>query len=60
MDRGTKSQLELFPDNLPNWGAVPPERQHDLRQSLSQLLELALQWPSLQHIQPQDQENHHV
>ncbi len=62
MDRKTNPQLSLFPDESPDWKAMPQECQHDLEEALSQLIELALQWPSLQHVQPQNQnsENQHV
>lgn len=39
MDRSSKPQLALFADELPHWEALSPERQEDVQQVLSLLLE---------------------
>ena len=56
-------QLALFPAELPNWESLPRERQQDLQQVLSLLLEQMLSpptEPSVDHPQKHAEEKPHV
>lgn len=63
MNRQANPQLVLFPDAaLPHWKSLPQDRQRELQEVLSQLLEQALQWQSSTIHDPKNQitEKHHV
>jgi hypothetical protein len=62
MDRQSKPQLALFPDELPRWDQLSPERQDEVQEILALLLERSLQ-PSgstTQSTSSSDREKSHV
>lgn len=62
MHRKPKPQRTLFPDDLPNWETLSQERQDQVREVLSLLLEKSLQphsWTT-QHPQHQNAEKARV
>ena len=62
MHHKPKPQLALFPDDLPKWETLSQERQDQVREVLSLLLEKSLQQHSwtTQHPQHQNAENTRV
>lgn len=55
MHRKPEAQLALFPDELPNWETLSQERQDQVREVLSLLLEKSLQQHSWTTQQPPHQ-----
>lgn len=63
MDRQPNPQLSLFPEKSPQWKSLSQDRQRELQEVLSQLLEQVLQWQTSATIDDsknQITENHHV
>lgn len=58
--RSPSRQLMLFPFESPNWESLPPERQADLQEVLSLLLEQMLHQapPCCDQTKPTEEKNH--